>query len=108
MAVDDGASAAVFRGVAIDGSRLYATDFHNARVDVYDAQWRRIRVPGAFVDRSIPDWYAPFGIQAIGGHVFVTYVWRAPVNGNDAPTGGYVDEFDRTASCLRASLATES
>ena len=31
----------------------------------------------------------------IGGHVFVTYVWRAPVNGNDAPTGGYVDEFDR-------------
>jgi uncharacterized protein (TIGR03118 family) len=25
----------------------------------------------------------------------VTYVWRAPVNGNDAPTGGYVDEFDR-------------
>jgi uncharacterized protein (TIGR03118 family) len=27
--------------------------------------------------------------------VFVTYVYRAPVNGNDAPTGGYVDEFDR-------------
>ena len=33
-------------------------------------------------------------MQAIGGHVFVTYVGRAPVNGNDAPTGGYVDEFD--------------
>ena len=100
VAVDDGASAAVFRGVAIDGSRLYATDFHNARVDVYDAQWRRVRVPGAFVDRSIPEWYAPFGIQAIGDHVFVTYVWRAPVNGNDAPTGGYVDEFDRTGKLL--------
>ena len=30
----------------------------------------------------------------IGGHVFVTYIGRAPVDGNDAPTGGYVDEFD--------------
>ena len=49
---------------------------------------------GAFVDRSIPAWYAPFGIQALGGRIFVTYAWRAPVNGNDAPTGGYVDEFD--------------
>ena len=57
--------------------------------------WRRVRRAGAFVDRAIPEWYAPFGIQAIGGHLFVTYVWRAPVNGNDAPTGGYVDEFDR-------------
>ena len=100
VAVDEGASAAVFRGVAIDGSRLYATDFHNARVDVYDSRWQRVRVPGAFVDRSIPDWYAPFGIQAIGDHIFVTYVWRAPVNGNDAPTGGYVDEFDRAGKLV--------
>ena len=50
--------------------------------------------PGAFVDREKPDWYAPFGIQAIGDRIFVTYAYRAPVNGNDAPHGGYVDEFD--------------
>jgi uncharacterized protein (TIGR03118 family) len=95
VVVDEAAEAAVFRGVAIVGEHIYATDFHNARVDVYDAQWRRVRRVGAFVDPKIPDWYAPFGIQAIGSHLFVTYVWRAPVNGNDAPTGGYVDEFDR-------------
>jgi uncharacterized protein (TIGR03118 family) len=94
VVVDEAAAAAVFRGIAIAGERVYATDFHNGRVDVYDARWRRVARPGAFVDRTIPDWYAPFGIQAIGRHVFVTYVWRAPVNGNDAPTGGYVDEFD--------------
>jgi uncharacterized protein (TIGR03118 family) len=95
VVVDDAAEAAVFRGVAIDRGRIYATDFHNARVDVYDAHWRRVRRRGAFVDRSIPEWYAPFGIQTIGGRLFVTYVARAPVNGNDSPTGGYVDEFDR-------------
>jgi uncharacterized protein (TIGR03118 family) len=99
VAVDDAAAAAVFRGVAIatlpgGAQRLYATDFHNARVDIYDGRWRRILRRGAFVDRAIPAWYAPFGVQAAGGRVFVTYASRAPVNGNDSPTGGYVDEFD--------------
>jgi uncharacterized protein (TIGR03118 family) len=95
----DAAKGAVFRGLAIatlaDGSqRLYATDFHNARVEVLDGTWHRVGRPGAFRDPAIPAWYAPFGIQAAGGRVFVTYASRAPVNGNDSPSGGYVDEFD--------------
>lgn len=94
VVVDAAKEAAVFRGLAIAGERIYAADFHNARVNVYDNHWRRVQHPGAFVDRTIPDWYAPFGIHAVAGHIFVTYVWRAPVNGNDAPTGGYIDEFD--------------
>jgi uncharacterized protein (TIGR03118 family) len=94
VAVDAGASAAVFRGLATAAGRLYATDFHNARVLVFDSRWRRVVRRGAFVDRRIPGWYAPFGIQAVGRRIFVTYAWRAPVNGNDAPSGGYVDEFD--------------
>jgi len=94
VVVDEAAEAAVFRGVALAGDRIYATDFHNGRVDVYDGGWRRVRRTGAFEDPAIPSWYAPFGVQAIAGSVFVTYVGRAPVNGNDAPTGGYVDEYD--------------
>lgn len=94
-AVDTGASGTVFRGIAVAHDRLYATDFHNARVLVFDSRWRRVLRRGAFSDPAIPAWYAPFGIAAFGGHIFVTYAWRAPVNGNDAPTGGYVDEFDR-------------
>jgi uncharacterized protein (TIGR03118 family) len=92
--VFQGAPAALYRGLALLGSRLYAADFHNARVVVIDSRWHEVQLPrGAFTDPSIPAWYAPFGIEASGGHVFVTYAWRAPVNGNDAPTGGYVDEF---------------
>jgi uncharacterized protein (TIGR03118 family) len=94
VAVDAGGSAAVFRGLALASKRLYATDFHNDRVLVFDARWRRVVRRGAFVDPAIPAGYAPFGIAALGGRIFVTYAWRAPVNGNDAPTGGYVDEFD--------------
>jgi len=94
VAVDTGASGTLFRGVTIARGRLYATDFHNDRVLVFDSKWRRIVRPGAFVDREKPDWYTPFGIQAIGDRIFVTYASPAPVNGNDAPHGGYVDEFD--------------
>jgi uncharacterized protein (TIGR03118 family) len=99
VAVDDAPKGAVYRGLAIatrsDGSqRLYATDFHNGRVDVFDGRWRRIVRRGAFVDHAIPSWYSPFGIQVVGRRVFVTYASPAPVNGNDSPTGGYVDEFD--------------
>jgi uncharacterized protein (TIGR03118 family) len=93
VAVDEGSEAAVFRGIAIAGERIYVTDFHNARVAVFDGRWRRVAHSG-FVDPAIPAWYAPFGIAAFGNRIFVTYVWRAPVNGNDAPTGGFVDEFD--------------
>ncbi len=94
VAVDDGPTGAVFRGLALARDRLYVADFHNARVLVYNSRWRPILRRGAFADPAIPVWYAPFGIQAVGDRLFVTYAWRAPVNGNDAPTGGYVDEFD--------------
>jgi len=93
VAVDDAGDGALFRGLALGGSRLYATDFHTARVDVFDDHWRLVRRPGAFTDPALPSWYAPFGIAVLDGHVFVSYEFRAPVNGNDAPSGGYVDEF---------------
>jgi uncharacterized protein (TIGR03118 family) len=91
VAYDDGPTGAVFRGVAIAGGRLYAADFHNDRVLVLDSQWRRR--PARFVDPAIPAWYSPFNVRVLGGRVFVTYASPAPVNGNDAPHGGYVDEF---------------
>jgi uncharacterized protein (TIGR03118 family) len=94
VAIDDGPTGALFRGLTIARNRLYVADFHNARVLMYDSRWRPIVRRGAFVDPGIPVWYAPFGIQAVGDRIFVTYAWRAPVDGNDAPTGGYVDEFD--------------
>ena len=92
--VFEGGPAALFRGLALLDGRLYAADFHNAKVVVVDDRWRRVRLPrGAFADPAVPPWYAPFGIRALDGSLFVTYAWRAPVDGNDAPTGGFVDEF---------------
>jgi uncharacterized protein (TIGR03118 family) len=62
VAVDNSAEHAIYKGLAIatgpDGPELYATDFHNAKVDVYDGNWGLINTPGAFVDPKLPAHYA--------------------------------------------------
>jgi uncharacterized protein (TIGR03118 family) len=108
VAVDASGSGAIFRGLALAGGRLYATDFHNDRIVVYDSKWRRVRLAGTFADPAISPWYAPFGIHASGGRLFVTYAYRAPVDGNDAPTGGYVDEFDLQGRLVAHVASTRS
>jgi len=102
---------AVFKGLAIastsGGDRLYATDFHNARVDVFDASFHQIHMPGAFTDPGIPAGYAPFGIQAIGGDIFVTY-GKQDAEGHDEVDGpglGFVDMYD-TSGMLLGRVAT--
>ena len=91
VAVDDGLRGAVFKGVAFADDRLYVADFHGDRVLVFDSKWRRVRL--RFHDPTIPSWFQPFNVLAAGGHLFVSYASPAPVNGNDAPSGGYVDEY---------------
>ena len=66
-------TGAIYKGLAIAPNRLYATDFHNARVDVFDSSFHPVTSPGAFVDPSLPSGYAPFGIQNVNGTIVVTY-----------------------------------
>ena len=60
---------AIFKGLAIadtaTGPQIYAADFHNAEVDVWDANFAPVRRPGAFSDPALPAGYAPFGIQTM-------------------------------------------
>ena len=86
---------AVYKGLATANDRLYATDFHNGRVDVFDASFNLISTPGAFSDPTIAKGFAPFGIQALGGNIFVTYAKQDATAHDDVPVPGqaYVDEF---------------
>jgi uncharacterized protein (TIGR03118 family) len=92
---DDG----IYKGLAIadtaNGPRLYAADFHNARVDVLDGSWALVPNSG-FVDSSLPAGYAPFGIQTIGNRVFVSYA-KQDEDAEDEVAGqgrGFVDAYD--------------
>ena len=54
--VDHSSVGAVYKGLATLNDRLYATDFHNARVDVFDAQWNPVPLAAtAFKDTSTCD-----------------------------------------------------
>jgi uncharacterized protein (TIGR03118 family) len=94
-AVDRSTQAAEYDGLAILNDRLYATDFHNARVDVFDASFAPVTLANGFVDSRIPKGWAPFGIQALGGNIFVTYAKQDSAKRSDSPGGGrgYVDEY---------------
>jgi uncharacterized protein (TIGR03118 family) len=91
-------AGAVYKGLAIatgsEGPLLYATDFHNGRVDVFNDTFQRVHRK-AFVDPNIPDSFAPFGIQALGGNIWVTYAKQDAARKDDVavPGGGFVDEF---------------
>ena len=92
---DRSSTGAIYKGLATANDRLYATDFHNARVDVFDASFGLMSLPGAFQDPKVAKGFAPFGIQALGGNIFVTYAKQDSAAKDDVavPGQGYVDEF---------------
>jgi uncharacterized protein (TIGR03118 family) len=87
---------AIYKGLAIAGGRLYATDFHNGRVDVFDSSFGYVPLPGGFFDSGIPAGFAPFGIQEIGGNIFVSYAKQDAAAHDDLHGQGlgFVDEYD--------------
>jgi uncharacterized protein (TIGR03118 family) len=109
--VNMSAQGAVFKGLAVAqtsaGPRLYATDFHNRRVDVFDGSGQPVHGFLSFFDPTIPRSYAPFGIQTIGSRVFVTYAKTQPGSDDEAhgPGLGFVDAFDARTGLLAAKVA---
>jgi uncharacterized protein (TIGR03118 family) len=95
VGADRSASGAVYKGLAVASDRLYATDFHNGRVDVFDASFKLITTPGGFKDAKVPTGFAPFGVQALGNDIFVTFAKQDAAGKDDVPVPGqaYVDEF---------------
>jgi uncharacterized protein (TIGR03118 family) len=90
---DLSSQGASFKGLTILNGKLYAPDFHNGKVDVFDSSFAP--VSSGFVDKTIPKGYAPFGIQALGGNIFVTYAVQDSARKDevDKPGKGYIDEF---------------
>ncbi len=97
---------AIFKGLAIantsKGPRLYATDFHNRKVDVWDGKFMRVHKKGAFRDSKLPKGYAPFGIDTIKGHIVVSYA-KQDKDAEDDVAGaghGFVDVFSKGGKLL--------
>ncbi len=101
------AHGAIYKGLAIDsptaGQFLYATDFHNGRVDIFDSSFHAVTIPGSFTDPNLPAGFAPFGIQNIGGTIYVTYALQDEDQKDDVagPGNGFVDAYDTFGNFIR-------
>jgi uncharacterized protein (TIGR03118 family) len=79
----------------------YATN-NKGTVEAYDATtFAQVTLSGKFSDPKIPAKYKPYGIQAIGSEIWVTFF--------DGISGGYVDAFDTNGNLkLRLSQGSFS
>ena len=98
IVVDRSSANAVYKGIAMavdnNANYIYATDFHNARIDVFDKNFAL--VTKNFSDPNIPSGFAPFNIQNINGMLYVTYAMQKGPDNMDDQSGagnGYVDVF---------------
>jgi uncharacterized protein (TIGR03118 family) len=114
-AYDDGAGGAVYKGLAIanngSGNFLYATDFHNNKVDVFDKSFAKVATTGGFTDPALPAGYAPFGIQAVTigttVSIIVTYAMQdSTKHANVSGAGlGLVNVFDTNGNLQQHLVA---
>lgn len=90
---------AVYKGLAIAtgdlGTFLYAANFHDGTVDVFNSNFQLTQMPGGFTDPSLPRNYAPFGIQDINNLIYVTYAQQdASAHDDVAGIGhGFIDVY---------------
>ena len=111
IAVDSTVDGAVYKGLAIattaQGDRLYAADFRNGRIDVFDGNFDPVTLPEAFIDPRIPEGFSPFNVQNLNGRIVVAYARRDPATNDEVkgPGLGIVDVYD-TEGMLLARAAT--
>lgn len=109
-----GATIATVNKNGVAQSYLYAADFRQGKVAVYDAAFapvylsggneeeREEHEAGAFTDERIPDGYAPFNIQNIGGNLVVAFAKQDSAKHDEVQGAGkgYVDVFSPTGHLL--------
>jgi uncharacterized protein (TIGR03118 family) len=104
MVADQSAAGAIYKGLAMGVSGgnnfLYATDFHNNRVDVFDKNFAKV---SNFTDNTLPAGYAPFGIQNINGQLFVTFAQQDAAKEDELHGAGlgFVDVYNTDGTFVK-------
>jgi uncharacterized protein (TIGR03118 family) len=82
-------------GTSGSANYLYAADFANRKIDVYDTNFNLVVLSGTFTDPTLPAGYTPFNIQNLSGTLYVTYAKDDTHGDAEAGPGkGYVSKFN--------------
>jgi len=100
--------SAIYKGATIAQAGginfLCVANFSNASVDVFDTNFMPMTQPaGAFVDPNLPEGFAPFNVQNIGGNIYVAFA-KQDAEKHDEVAGrklGFVDVFDGSGTLLQ-------
>jgi uncharacterized protein (TIGR03118 family) len=109
--VDDSAAGANYKGLALGASGsntfLYAANFSQGKIDVFDSSFSPAFLSGSFTDPGLPAGYAPFNIQNLGGNLYVTYALQDGAGKGDVPGAGkgYVDVFDTNGNFVKRLIS---
>jgi len=97
--VEFSSPTAVYKGLVIARAEgrnfLYASNFHDGTVDVFNSMFHLVHLAGGFQDSTLPAGYAPFGIQEIDGFLYVSYALQNAEKHDDvAGLGhGFIDIY---------------
>ena len=105
-------SRSVFKGLAVaqvtngaySTTYLYAADFRRGQVRVYDTTFHHVPFfDHLFNDFAIPEGFAPFNIQNIGGNLYVAFAEQDSDKHDevDGPGLGFVDVFSPSGHLLQ-------
>jgi len=106
---------AVYKGLAFGqsggGDFIYATNFRFGTVEQFNANFHLVR---SFTDSQLAhtcplpnQCFAPFGIQNIGGNLYVTFALQDAQHHDDAhgPSRGFVDVFDTNGNLINRLIS---
>jgi len=104
---------AVFTGLAqasnTSGTFLYAADFMNGKIDVFNSSYTQTSLSGSFTDPNLPAGYRPYNIQTVNGKLYVEY---APIGSNGMPMvgagNGVVDVFNTNGGLVQRLISNGS
>jgi uncharacterized protein (TIGR03118 family) len=92
-------SSSVYKGLAINGSTLYAANFRSGAIDVFPGSFGS---PLHLEDPNLPAGFGPFGMQLLNGKIYVTFARQDADKHDDDPCPGcgFVDVLDSATNTL--------
>ena len=113
----DPTKSSVYKGLALavrenGGPTLYAANFHNGTVDVFDSKFNPATITGNFKDPNPPpvpqgtspgSTWAPFDLASIGGNIYVTFALQNDKKHDDVagPGNGFLDVFNKEGHFIK-------